>query len=176
MAQAEFRGPIRLATIPSWRRLAETVAEIWREHLGVEVDLIDVSPASMLVGNDVDVQLTNWLPGYPDPEYYLRLLLHSESDTNFGHWSHPPFDELIERATAERDSSTRLELFHQADRLAVHEQCALIPVAYVGSFAYVKPWVHGWWEWGKSSASFADLVIDAASPRFAVASRDPTGA
>lgn len=176
MAQAEFRSPIRLATIPSWTRVAETVAEIWREHLGVKVDLIDVGTASNLVGSDVDVLLANWLPGYPDPEYYLRLLLHSESDTNFGHWSHPPFDELIERATAERDSSTRLELFHQADRLAVHEQCALIPVAYVGSFAYVKPWVHGWWEWGKSSASFADLEIDAASPRFAVALDNPTGA
>jgi hypothetical protein len=24
----------------------------------------------------------------------------------------------------------------------------------------VKPRVHGWWEFGKSSVSFADLVVD----------------
>ena len=31
--------------------------------------------------------------------------------------------------------------------------------------AYLKPWVHGWWEFGKSSASFADLNVDIAAPR-----------
>jgi hypothetical protein len=31
--------------------------------------------------------------------------------------------------------------------------------------AFVKPWVRGWWEFGKSSANFADLTVDPASPR-----------
>jgi hypothetical protein len=30
---------------------------------------------------------------------------------------------------------------------------------------YVKPWVHGWRECGKSSSSFADLVVGPESPR-----------
>ena len=42
--------------------------------------------------------MTGWLPGYPDPEYYLRLLFQSDSKTNEGGFSYPPFDELIERA------------------------------------------------------------------------------
>jgi len=29
----------------------------------------------------------------------------------------------------------------------------------------VKPWIHGWWEFGKSSPSFADLHVDPSSPR-----------
>ena len=29
----------------------------------------------------------------------------------------------------------------------------------------MKPWVHGWWEFGKISANFADLVVDETSPR-----------
>jgi hypothetical protein len=36
---------------------------------------------------------------------------------------------------------------------------------YGRSLAIVKPWVHGWWEFGKSSAGFADLRVDASSPR-----------
>jgi hypothetical protein len=31
--------------------------------------------------------------------------------------------------------------------------------------AFVKPWVSGWWEFGKSAENFADLVVDEASPR-----------
>jgi ABC-type oligopeptide transport system substrate-binding subunit len=108
---------------------------------------------------------SGWLPGYADPEYFLRLLLHSESRTNEGGFSHPPFDELIERARQERSDRARLDLFHQADRMAVVDRVALIPVAYGRSMAFVKPWVRGWWEFGKSSANFADLMVESSSPR-----------
>jgi class 3 adenylate cyclase len=62
-------------------------------------------------------------------------------------------------------SGSSLELFHQADRLAVAERAAVIPLAYGRSMAFVKPWVQGWWEFGKSCSSFADLEVDSASPR-----------
>ena len=75
------------------------------------------------------------------------------------------FDELIERARQERRDRERLELFHRADRMAVTERVAVIPIVYGRSLAIVKPWVHGWWEFGKSSSSFADLVVDPSSPR-----------
>ena len=29
--------------------------------------------------------------------------------------------------------------------------------------AFVKPWVHGWWEFGKTSSSFADLMTAGAT-------------
>ena len=118
--------------------------------LGGQVRPIDLAP----------IYLTGWLPGYADPEYYLRLLLHSDSKTNEGAFSYPPFDELIERARQERSDRGRLELFHQADRMAVADRVALIPIAYGRSMAFVKPWVKGWWEFGKSSSSFADLVMN----------------
>ena len=44
--------------------------------------------------------------------------------------------------------------------MAVAEQVACIPLVYGRNVAYVKPYVDGWWEFGKSSASFADLVVD----------------
>jgi oligopeptide transport system substrate-binding protein len=100
-----------------------------------------------------------WFPGFPDPEYYLRLLLHSESKTNEGGYSYPPFDELIEQARQERSDRERLELYHAADRMAVTEQAALIPLAYGRSMAIVNPSMRGWWEFGKSSAALADLVV-----------------
>lgn len=92
--------------------------------------------------------------------YFLRLLLHSEAKDNFGSFSHAPYDELVERARAEADGRRRLELFHAADRMAVAEQVAAIPIYYFRNVALVTPHVHGWWECGKSWSSFADLVVD----------------
>lgn len=49
--------------------------------------------------------------------------------------------------------------------MAVADRVALIPIASGRSMAFVKPWIRGWWEFGKSSSSFADLTIEPASPR-----------
>ena len=70
------------------------------------------------------------------------------------------FDELIERARQERSDRGRLERFHEADRYAVAERVAVIPLVYGRSTAFVQPYVDGWWEFGKTSASFADLTVE----------------
>jgi hypothetical protein len=36
----------------------------------------------------------------------------------------------------------------------------VIPLVYGRSTAFVRPPVRGWWEFGKTSASFADLTVD----------------
>jgi ABC-type oligopeptide transport system substrate-binding subunit len=111
------------------------------------------------------VYFTGWLPGYPDPEYYLRLLFQSDSRTNEGGFSSAEFDDLIERARQERLDRSRLELFHEADRMAVADRVAVIPLVYGRSLAILKSWVRGWWEFGKSSSNYADLEIDRPAER-----------
>jgi oligopeptide transport system substrate-binding protein len=165
-------GPVRLAVgaYDTWARpLLEPLTRMWRDVLGLEFEIrpwtIAQAYAVAKLTELAGIYVTGWLPGYADPEYFLRLLFQSDSRTNEGGFSHPPFDDLIERARQERSDRARLELFHEADRMAVAERIAVIPLAYGRSMAFVKPWVRGWWEFGKSSASFADLRIDPASPR-----------
>jgi ABC-type transport system substrate-binding protein len=147
----------------------ESVAAMWRDVLGIDCEVhpwtIEQAYSVPRLADLAGVYVTGWLPGYADPEYYLRLLFQSDSRTNEGGFSHPPFDDLIERARRERSDRARLELFHEADRMAVAERIAVIPLVYGRSMAFVKPWVQGWWEFGKSSASLADLTIHPASPR-----------
>jgi oligopeptide transport system substrate-binding protein len=147
----------------------ETVTSMWRDVLGIESEIrpwtIEQASHATKLTELATIYVTGWLPGYADPEYFLRLLFHSDSRTNEGGFSHAPFDELIERARQERSDRARLELFHEADRMAVAERIAVIPLVYGRSMAFVKPWVRGWWEFGKSSANFADLTVDPASPR-----------
>ena len=153
--------------------IAEVLRETWQGVLQLPVRLIEISREefreTLRAGRelpDMPLTLAGWFPGYPDPEYFLRLLLHSAAKDNVGGYSNPDFDALIERARLERDVRQRLELFHQADRLAVAEEAAVIPLAYDRNDTFVKPWVSGWWEYGKAWSSFADLVVDERSPRF----------
>ena len=150
-------------------RFLETVTGMWKDVLGIQSEIkpwtIQQALSAKKMTDLARIYVTGWLPGYADPEYYLRLLFHSDSRTNEGGFSHAPFDELIERARQERRDRERLELFHEADRLAVADRIAVIPLVYGRSMAFVKPWVLGWWEFGKSSENFADLTVDPASPR-----------
>jgi ABC-type oligopeptide transport system substrate-binding subunit len=151
------------------RPVLEAVLASWREVLGIACELRCWSAdelASMPPPIEhAPVYFTGWLPGYADPEYILRLLFHSKSRTNEGGFASEAFDDLIERARQERSDRGRLELFHEADRMAVTDEVAVIPLVYGRSLAAVKPWVSGWWEFGKTSSNFADLAIDPTSPR-----------
>jgi ABC-type oligopeptide transport system substrate-binding subunit/class 3 adenylate cyclase len=165
LAESRIEGTVRLAGLQDWADILEVIARGWTDVLGLQVETPTWTPDHAWQTRRpweefiAPIVITGWLPGYPDPEYYLRLLLHSESKTNEGGYAYPPFDELVERARQERSDRERLELYHGADRMAVAEQAALIPIAYGRSMAIVKPSVRGWWEFGKSSAALADLIV-----------------
>ncbi|HEX6490542.1 MAG TPA: ABC transporter substrate-binding protein [Gaiellaceae bacterium] len=153
-----------------WEPLLAVVAAGWREILGLDVRL-DLWPSVRSAPSEgralagaplerVPVAVLGWLPGYPDPEYMLRLLLHSNALTNAGRYADSHFDELIERARRAGSDRERLELFHAADRYAVTDGIGLIPLVYGRSMAFVQPWVNGWWEFAKSSAPYADLLVE----------------
>jgi len=167
LARSGVSGEIAIAALEEWEHLLRPVADQWEDVLGLSVDFRWWTNAEAVhLGTPwhlAPIALGGWLPGYADPEYYLRLELHSDSKTNEGGFSYAPFDELIERARQERSDRVRLELFHEADRLAVADRVALIPLVYGRSMAFVKPSVSGWWEFGKSCASFADLRVGALS-------------
>lgn len=169
LGRSGVAGPVRIPLFAgsAWATILRSVVETWERVLGIQVNIHELAPQISrqlyTSGPWPPIVLTGWLPGYPDPEYYLRLLLHSESKTNAGGFAYAPFDELIERARRERTDRTRLEGFHEADRMAVGDMIALIPLFYGRSLALAKPWVKGWWEFGKSCSSFADLVVESAT-------------
>jgi ABC-type oligopeptide transport system substrate-binding subunit/class 3 adenylate cyclase len=157
LERSGYEGELELAGLAPlddrWDEVLSAIASSWEDVLGRRV-------AVRSEVGEGRIRITGWLPGYPDPEYYLRLLFQSTSKTNEGGFADPVFDELIERARQERSDRGRLERFHEADRYAVAERVAVIPLVYGRSTAFVRPEVHGWWEFGKSSANFADLRVE----------------
>jgi ABC-type oligopeptide transport system substrate-binding subunit/class 3 adenylate cyclase len=171
MRSSGFEGELELAGMIVWEDIVNVIGRGWEEVFGREVRVRTWgwrAEEATQVGGRVDtakIRVTGWFPGYADPEYFLRLLFQSDSRTNEGGFASPAFDDLIERATRERRDRERLELFHEADRMVVADRVACIPLVYGRNVAYVKPWIDGWWEFGKTSSNFADLRVDSSSPR-----------
>jgi ABC-type oligopeptide transport system substrate-binding subunit/class 3 adenylate cyclase len=163
LARSGFNASLTVGSSADDISVISPVVDSWREVLGLDVTLRSWASAAPPTAQELreasPIVFTGWLPGYPDPEYFLRLLFQSTSKTNEGGFSWPAFDELIERARQERSDRSRLELFHQADRMVVTDRVACIPLVYGRSMALVKPWVRGWREFGKTAANFADLMV-----------------
>lgn len=174
LSRSAHQGPLVVAFATEQRApYVDALIECWRETLGLQIGVHeDVMARNTSFYGLAHVVLWHWIAGYPDPEYFLRYLLHSQSLGNLAGWSHPAFDALVDRALDERTGAGRLALFHQADRMAVQEQCVVIPVAYARFTVLLKPWVHGWWEWGAPWMSFDDLTVDERSPRYGSAAKD----
>jgi ABC-type oligopeptide transport system substrate-binding subunit len=165
--RSEHRGPLRLSLAQTW--LApywSTLLAMWREVLELEIESVETTLQDALhMSEFANGQMGPWVAGYPDPEYFLHTLLHSRSPGNFQRWASPHLDELIDRALAQESSAARLALFHEADRVAVQQEFAVIPLFYSRVTAWLQPWVHGWWEWASPWQSYDELTIDERSPR-----------
>ena len=75
-------------------------------------------------------------PATPTPSTSCACSSTRQSRTNEGGFASEAFDDLIERARQERSDHGRLELFHQADRMAVADRVAVIPLVYGRSVAH----------------------------------------
>jgi ABC-type oligopeptide transport system substrate-binding subunit/class 3 adenylate cyclase len=166
LERSGFVGELELAVMMAWDSILDVITGTWREVFGDRVAVRSWSwdeEEAMSVSSRVEaanLRITGWLPGYADPEYFLRLLFQSTSRTNEGGFVDETFDELIENARQDRSDRGRLERFHEADRYAVADRVAVIPLVYGRSTAFVRARVEGWWEFGKTSASFADLTVE----------------
>jgi len=168
--RSDHRGPLLIAhpaavqpsTVPLWESLIHT----WREVLELEIENIEITFRDVVRASElVHATLGAWTAGYPDAGYFLHMLLHSRSTSNIQRWSSAQFDQLVDRALAQESSAARLALFHEADRVAVQQECSVIPLFYSRITTLVQPWVHGWSGWAAPEQSLDELTIDERSPR-----------
>jgi ABC-type oligopeptide transport system substrate-binding subunit/class 3 adenylate cyclase len=114
----------------------------WREHLGAQINLIEDMPINQVVANlskgAIQLALLGWDARYPDPDSVLRPLFHSASPFNCFGWRHRKFDELVNAAIGLTDQTARMRLYHEADRLLVAEDTAVVPLYYRQSYGLMR--------------------------------------
>ena len=126
----------------------EVISDMWKETLGIEVEIQQVEWATYLQDmNRKRLQLwagSGWQADYADPQDFIDVLFYSKSDVNHGNYSNPEVDKLILEARTEIDNNRRFLLYNQAEQIIVDE-AAIFPLWFdTDGYALVKPWVKGY--------------------------------
>ena len=126
----------------------EVVLEMWKQELGVEVEIQQVEWATYL--EDLDAKKfqayagLGWEADYPDPQDFLDILFHSESSINHGDFKNAEIDAVLEEARTEADVQRRIDLYHQAEQMIV-DAAPWVPMWFTGDrYALVKDYVEGY--------------------------------
>lgn len=123
-------------TAPGARfNMANAMKDMWQTHLGIIVEVQVIQSFSeyndRLQSNPPDLYWMGWAADYNDPDNFLREIFHSRSEYNYGNFSNPDFDLLVDRAKNKFDPAERQDLYIQAERLLCETEAALIPLFHV---------------------------------------------
>jgi len=126
----------------------EVIINMWLEALGVEVEIQQVEWATYL--KDLDEEKfqafggLGWEADYPDPQDFLDILFHSESENNHGLYSSQKADTLLQDARIETDLVKRIDLYQEAEKIIVND-AAWVPLWFAGErHVLIKPYVKGY--------------------------------
>jgi oligopeptide transport system substrate-binding protein len=128
-------------------KVAVVVASMWKEALGVEAVLTAVEFKSLLQDIDSgDVQMfrSSWLGDYNDA-YTFAQYFKSNFGINLPHYRSPEYDELITKASMEKDPTMRRRLLESGERVMLHDH-PMIPIYFYVNKHLVKPEVQGWYD------------------------------
>ena len=102
----------------------EVILQAWEQELGLQVEIQQTEWATFLEDvNQERYQMFSlgWGADYPDPENFLDLLFHSESDGNRTNYSNPEVDAVLEQARIEQDVTRRFELYNQVEEMILDD-------------------------------------------------------
>ncbi len=139
------RNPLKLRLLYNENELVQRVtvaiAAMWKEALGIDVELIQMEFRAYLAARadpaQWDVVRVGWTADYNDASTFLDTMTE-DSPQNFGRWTDPRYAELLGAAASEIDTAKRRELLQQAESLMLR-QYPLMPVYFYVTRRLVQP-------------------------------------
>lgn len=124
--------------------LVESLVYQWKQNLGVDVRVRQLEPDLYnALGQEVDQMFYfGWIADYPHPQDFLDILFGTDSAFNYGKFSDPAVDSLVQQANHEMDENQSFVLYQQAEQKMVDE-AACLPVLFDKSYILVQPYVKG---------------------------------
>jgi oligopeptide transport system substrate-binding protein len=121
--------------------IAVEMQQMWRENLGIEVDLQPVE-VKVLYANqsalDYDVCRSSWVGDYNDANTFLSMFTSTDGNNRTG-WKNAHYDELIQAANVQIDKKKREELFQQAEKILVADEVPIVPLYFYSGFNLFNP-------------------------------------
>ena len=154
----EGRGLPKLEMVTSsGTEFADALVAGWKEVLGAEVEVRPVK--GHLWGSELgDAQLwfSGWSADYPDPDGFFRGLFRA---SGWPFYNDAEIEDLLERARSLKNSSERMRLYHELDRLWVSEHAAILPIFYGRSMMVWRPWIQDLWSTPLTRLQLDQVVV-----------------
>lgn len=126
------------------RKIAEAIQQMWKNTLGIDVELSNQEWGSYLQATtnlQYQVARRSWIGDYLDPTTFLQLGLTGDGNNRTG-WSDPHFDALLRSASKELDAAQRMRTLAAAESLLLADG-PFIPIYHYSTNELVKPYVKG---------------------------------
>jgi len=123
---------IKLLTIPIYADLASYIAnELQQVGITIQVEAIQ---KSLLLEQTSKSQALffrgSWIADYPDAENYLSVFYGlNPAPPNYTRYKNKVYDNLYEKAVAEKNDSIRYNLYQQMDKLIIND-APIVPLWY----------------------------------------------
>ena len=111
--------------------VAESVQDMWKRNLGIDVALNNKEWKTYLQDVDTlsyEIARAGWIGDFNDPMTFLDMWVTDNGNNDTG-WSNEQYDKLIADAQKEVDPKKRAELLQQAEKLLL-EQGPVIAIYY----------------------------------------------
>jgi oligopeptide transport system substrate-binding protein len=128
-------------------RIAPVVQEGWKQIAPwVEVELAGTEAQihyDNLRAGAFQVGDAGWIADYDDAKNFVFLYESRSGAMNYGKYSNPQFDALVQKSDQEPDGAKRAAFLRQAEELVLKE-AAFAPVYFLINKSLVSPRVTGW--------------------------------
>ncbi|MGY0693359.1 peptide ABC transporter substrate-binding protein [Virgibacillus sp. FSP13] len=118
--------------------IAQAVQDMWRENLGVEVELNNeewnVFLDTMSEGN-YQVGRMGWIADFNDAINFLEIF-QTVGGNNYTNWESEEYSDLLEKSRTETDPAARREILREAEQLFMDE----LPLAPI--YFYTNLWLN----------------------------------
>ncbi len=136
---------LRYNTSENHRKVAVAVAAMWKKTLGLSTELVN-EEWKVFLKNRKQKQVTQvfragWIGDYNDAYTFAELMYSSHGINDVG-YQNPHYDQLLAKASLEKQQDKRRLLLEEAERVLLSEH-PIIPIFFYVSKSLVKPYVSG---------------------------------
>jgi oligopeptide transport system substrate-binding protein len=128
-------------------RVAPVVQQNWAKIAPwVQVEILGAEAQinyEKLRQGDFELGDAGWISDFNDAKNFVYLFQTSTDQLNYGKYSNPEFDKLMEAADVEKDAVKRANMMKQAEAIVLKEN-GFMPMWFLTNRNLVSPRVTGW--------------------------------
>jgi len=129
------------------RVVTQAVQQMWKDSLGIQVDLVNVEWKVYLARQsslDYQISRAGWIGDYVDPNTFLDMWITGGGNNQTG-WANKRYDELIGQAACKIvNTKDRMRALQEAEKILVMDEVPIMPLYTYVNKGMLSRRVKGW--------------------------------